>query len=828
VIGAVVAGPSFVPASADRSDTQPEHLTIKNAKMRSIGRKHQMKKTQKFSFLGTAAMATIMTSAFHAPMAMAQEQESEATRKLDTVTVTAQRREESLQNVPIQVSVATAEILSDKNIDNGTRFNVISPSIQLRTADEPAAGVRLLIRGLGTTGPSVSLEGGVGVFVDGVYRSRNGAALSNFLDYQSVQVLKGPQSTLFGKNTSAGAVLLTSTAPDLSETAGSYEMRLSNFDSRMFKGAVNLPLVDDKLAVRASLMGFNNGGYVENVLTGRTEDQTEGWAAKVSMLFEPSETMNFNLIADWSDTTGECCVRAVYTNQDSPVTNLLDALAAARGLPDTTLDYVNGGDFRTAVRNNGDLAMRDKGLTLRSEFDLGLGTLTSITAYREWFSRNRHEQALFSTVDVLAFSPQFESQQFSQELLFDTKISDSIDALFGVFYSDEDLLRQRTLINGADAQAFITGLTGIPSGATPGTVIQKEYIPGTAKSMSVFTNWTFALSDKWTLAAGGRLSKEEKTGSYDNIIDPPAGSAWTLINVFPAPAFSDSYDEDAFSGAISLSYNLSSNATIFGKFSRGFKAGGVILDSTAAGAPSNNPELGAGRVPKDPTYKSEFVNAYELGGKFVYWDGRASTNVSLFYNDIEDLQVPQFLGAAFSIVNSPSAEDYGVEIENSFVLSDYLTLNLAATYIPHAEYGFDADLENATSAGAAVSGERFLLTPEWASNATLDFEKPLSDRLALIASAGYQYTSEQRTNSGALPIQGSTGYIANQQPDTWLVDLSVGLKQLEQGWSLSAYCNNCSDERYVGAEFGATFQTGSYMGFPAAPRTWGVALRGKF
>ena len=781
--------------------------------------------TIRFLVMASTAMVMAMSSVQDVE---AQEDSGDVSRKLDTVTVTAQRREESLQEVPIQVSVATAEVLADKNIDNGTRFNVISPSIQLRSADEPAAGVRLLIRGLGTTGPSVSLEGGVGVFVDGVYRSRNGAALSNFLDYESVQVLKGPQSTLFGKNTSAGAVLLTSAAPNLSETAGSYEMRLSNLDSRMFKGAVNLPLIEEKLAVRTALMGFNNGGYVENVLTGRTEDQTEGWAAKVAVLFEPYDTVSFNLIADWSDTTGDCCARAVYTNTDGGVTRILDVLGAAQGLPNTTLEYINGGEFRTAVRNNGELALRDKGLTLRSEFELGAGNLTSITAYRKWFSRNRDEQALFSTVDVLPFSPQFQSEQFSQELLYDVQVSDSLDAIFGAFYSDEDMLRQRTLINGTDAQAFITALTTIPSGATPGTVIQKEYIPGTAKSMSVFTNWTFDLTDKWTFAVGGRLSKEEKTGSYDNLIDPPAGSAWTLINVFPAPAFSDSYEEDAFSGAASLSYHLSRDATVFGKFSRGFKAGGVILDSTAAGSPATNPELGAGRVPLDPTYKSEFVNAYELGGKFVYWDGRASTNLSFFYNDIEDLQVPQFLGAAFSIVNSPSAEDYGLEIENNFVLNDYLTLSLAATYIPHAEYGYDADLEMATSAGAAVSGERFLLTPEWASTATLDFERPFNDQVALIASAGYQYTSEQRTNSGALPTQGSTGYIANQQPDTWLVDLSLGLKQLEQGWSFNAYCNNCTDERYVGAEFGATFQTGSFMGFPAAPRTWGVVLRGKF
>ncbi len=775
----------------------------------------------------SAAAATALTAGFGSQIASAQEDVTTADRKLDTVVVTAQRREQTLQEVPIQVSVATAEILADKNIDNGTRLNVISPSVQFRTSDEPAAGVRLIIRGLGTTGPSVSLEGGVGVFVDGVYRSRNGAALSNFLDYESVQVLKGPQSTLFGKNTSAGAILLTSTKADLGEYKGSYEMRLSSFDGRIFKGSLNIPVIEDKLAIRTSLMGFNNGGFVDNVTTGRNEGQTEGWAAKTAVLFEPNERLSFNLIADWADTGGGCCATAVYTNKAAGLTSVLDGIIAANGLPDVTLDYLNNGDFNAASSQNSQLTLKDRGISLTTDIELGLGTLTSITAYREWISRNLNEPAFFSAVDVLPFSPSLETEQFSQEFLFDMEVTDSIDALFGVFYSDEDLLRQRTLFLGADAPAFFQAFLPPSVNFAPG-ILQQELIPGTAKSTSVFTNWTFDFGEKWTLAAGGRFSQEEKTGSYANIIDPPAGSALTAINVFPAPPFSDSFDEDAFSGAISLSYNFNPNATVFGKFSRGFKAGGVILDSTAAGSPATNPELNPGAIPLDPTYESEFVNSYELGGKFVYWDGRASTNASLFYNEVTDLQVPQFLGAAFSVVNSPSAEDYGLEIENRFAFNDYLTLDLAVTYIPHAEYGFDQELESATSAGAAVSGERFLLTPELASNATLSFEKPITDVLALTATAGYQYTSEQRTNSGALPIVGSTGYEANLQQATTLVDLSVGLKQLDQGWSFNAFCNNCTDERYVGLEFGATFQTGSFMGFPSPPRTYGVALRGTF
>lgn len=742
------------------------------------------------------------------------------------IIVTAQRRAENTQNVPIQISVANDEYLARNNIDNGARLTVLTPSLALRQSDSPSSGVRLLIRGVGVVGPSQTTEGGVGVFVDGIYRSRNGTVISNFLDYDSVQVLKGPQGTLFGKNTTAGALVMTSTKPDLNDVKGKYELRVGTYGEKLAKGSLNIPLITDQLAVRVSLMGQRRGGFIKNILSGVNENQDDSWAGKLALRFEPTDAIRFNLVGDWAESAGNCCNGAVYTYKGSAATGLIfGPLSASYGVRNVTDDYIINRDLVSSQTppTKGSFT-RDRGLSLNSEFDLGAGTLTSITGFRQ-YKTVLNQNSFFSPANILMNTVRFDTEQFSQEVLFDAKIGDRIKALFGAFYSNEDIVRERDLINGPQAAGLFSAFS-IPGVATPG-LFQSEHMDANAKSVSVFTHWSAEVTDQLTLAAGIRYSHETKSASYDNLIDPPAGSVWTNANAFPGPAYSSKFSTDAFSGTAIISYKASPDATIFAKYSRGFKAGGVIIDANAAGTPANNPDLGVGRVPLNPNYKNEFINSYELGGKFRFLDGRGSANMSVFYNDISGLQVPQFLGVAFSIVSAKSAKNYGFELESNFKVSDAVSLSLNGTWIPHAQYGKDPAIEG-TAAGRAVSGQRFLLTPELAASASINLDQPISDSINVTASLGVQYSTKQRTNSGALPIANANGYVANEQREMALVDASIGLKNIDDKWNISAYCNNCTNRHYVQTEFGAVFQTGSYMGFAAMPRTYGVSLRGKF
>ena len=512
-----------------------------------------MKKTSALRL--TIMGSTAASLAFAAP-AFAQEDAAAAAESDDNIIiVTAQRRDQNLQDVPIQVSVADSEFLASNNIDDGSRLNVVTPSLTLRAADDASSGVRLLIRGIGIVGPSSTTEGGVGVFVDGVYRSRNGAVLSNFLDFDSVQVLKGPQGTLFGKNTTAGAIVLTSTKADLYDAEGRYEMRLGKYNDRLLKGSVSIPLAEDQLAVRLSMMGFNKGGFVDNIVTGEKENQQDGWAGKIALRFEPSDGVRFNLVGDWSESGGNCCGAVINSFNGAALTGLIfGPLSAPYGVPNTTGEYINNGRFVSSSNNRIDSSTRDRGVSLNSEFDVGPGTLTSITAYREWRTRFNNASSFFSPADILRNNVRFDTEQFSQELLYDVDINDSINALFGAYYSNEDVVRERDLINGVDAPAFWSFIA--PGDATPG-LFQSEHMEANAKSLSFFTHWSAELAENLTAVAGIRYSRENKQASYLNAINPPAGSVWTVANSFPGPAFDNRYKTDAFSGTASLSYRFS-------------------------------------------------------------------------------------------------------------------------------------------------------------------------------------------------------------------------------------------------------------------------------
>ena len=217
---------------------------------------------------------------------------------LGDIIVTAQRRSENLQNVPIAITAASADMLAQARVDNIANIQAISPSITFRATNISSSTANVIIRGLGTTGNSRSFEGSVGVFVDGVYRTRAAAALQNFLDIDNLQVLRGPQGTLFGKNTTAGALLLASAKPT-DRIGGLVEMNYGNFNSVLVRGAANLP-VTDTLAFRIAGLASTRDGFYTDAQTGRDLNGDATQAVKAQLMFEPSADFSIRLIGDYS------------------------------------------------------------------------------------------------------------------------------------------------------------------------------------------------------------------------------------------------------------------------------------------------------------------------------------------------------------------------------------------------------------------------------------------------------------------------------------------------------------------------------------------------
>lgn len=747
---------------------------------------------------------------------------------LGDIIVTAQRRSENLQNVPIAITAASADTLAQARVDNIANIQAISPSITFRATNISSSTANVIIRGLGTTGNSRSFEGSVGVFVDGVYRTRAAAALQNFLDIDNLQVLRGPQGTLFGKNTTAGALLLASAKPT-DRIGGLVEMNYGNFNSVLVRGAANLP-VTDTLAFRIAGLASTRDGFYTDAQTGRDLNGDATQAVKAQLMFEPSADFSIRLIGDYSKGGGNCCY-ATSSFKAGPTQPLIDALTAALGLK---VPSAKPSDWEQTLNGNGRQTIKDYGGTALIDIGIGNSSLKSVTALRRFTVDQRDMDPDFSGADIFRYFESFDSRFFSQELTLNSKIEAlNADMVLGGFFSDEKLKMGRTLPWAVQGQVYwntLLGAVGIPAGTAQAPVgpWATEDMRGRAKSYAAFAHMDFALGTKVNVIAGLRYSVEKKRGSFRNpYFDPSPLAVFKLLGVQPGPAYDRSTTDKAVSGTFGLQYRPVDDVMLYATYNRGFKAGGVNIDANGAGTLVNNAAVfnslpaairGAffpgvtAQPPLSPVYKPETVNAFEAGAKFQYLDRRARTNIAFFYYDLSNLQIAQFVGLRFTVLNARAATDYGAEIENLFQLSDSLTLSIDGTYIPHAKYASDANID------PVLSNSRFRFAPELSGNVALNLDQPVGDDLNLVARVQYQYTSAQLISTASTARQGPVS----------LLNANLGVKLPSSNLTVEGWVQNLFDRTYFTQAFATPLQTGDENGYLGASRTYGIRLRASF
>lgn len=724
--------------------------------------------------------------------------------EIGEVIVTAQRRSERLMDVPIAITAANEETLLRVGVRNIENISTIAPSVNFQANKDASSSAIIQIRGIGTTGNAYSFEGAVGVFIDGVYRSRAGQALSSFLDVDSLQVLRGPQGTLFGKNTSAGAILLTSVRPSTDAIGGNVEAAYGNYDSYSVRGAVNLPL-SDQAAFRFAGVANGRDGYFHDT-TGKDLDSKNDYTLKAQFLVEPTNNLRVRLIGDYAHTGGDCCY-ATAERVSGPAQPLIDSLTRANGLTPPSPDK----DDRQAVLNDFGRSTRvnDYGAALNIDLDTELGTLTSVTGLRR-FTEDEMTDPDYSGADIIRIATHFKSSFISEELTFAGETKGAIKAkyVFGGFFSDEDLEVGRELYWGNQAQAFMNVLlraAGPPgtANAAPG-LLSVERIPATARSLAAFTHWTIALNDQLNMIAGIRYTRETKTGRLENpYFRDPVRDPFALLRVQPGRLYDARTVDNMVSGTLGLQYKPSRDAMLYLTYNRGAKAGGVILDVNAAGTP---------RTTANPTYRPENVDAFELGGKFRWMDGRANTNIALFYNRLTDLQVAQFLGLSFTVLNAPKAKSYGVEVDQTFNVNEFVNLSAGFQYLPEASFGVS------TLLGPPLSGRRFVSAPKFSGNAAVDLSYPLNSSIDVTARLQVDYRSTYITGT-------ATSF---EQPGFALLNANLGLKSTSNGWLIEAFGRNLTNVTYATFEGNRPLQSGSILSYLGAPRTYGVRVRYQF
>lgn len=777
----------------------------------------------------SAAVGAFLVMTAAPGIALAQDATDHTTNGLAEIIVTAQRRSENLQDVPIAITAANAEMLATARVENISNIQAVSPSITFRATNISSSTANVIIRGLGTTGNSRSFEGSVGVFVDGVYRTRAAAALQNFLDIDNLQVLRGPQGTLFGKNTTAGALLLSSASPSLSGPSGLFDASFSNYNNLIVRAAGNVPL-SDTVAFRIAGLASTRDGFYTDATTGKDLNDDRTQAVKAQLLFEPSADLSVRLIGDYSLSQGNCCY-ATSSFKAGPTQPLVDILTRLNG---GVVPSADPSDWEQTLNGDGRQRIEDYGGTMIIEAGLGGGTLKSVTAARKFTVDQKDMDPDFSGADIFRYYESFSSRFLSQELTYNTKLEGlNADAVFGLFVSDEKLKMGRTLPWASQGQAYwdtVLGAAGIPAGtarAAPGNWAIED-MRGKANSYAGFAHLDFKVSDKLNVIGGLRYSIEKKRGSFVNTyFDPSLFAVFTVLGLAPSPAYDKTTTNKALSGTFGLQYRPTDDTMIYATYNRGFKAGGVNIDANAAGTVINNTAFynslptfykalfyggAAAQAPLSPVYKPETINAFEVGAKVQYLDNRARTNIAFFYYDITNLQIAQFVGLRFTVLNARKAKDYGMEIENVFQLSDTLTLSADATWVPHAKYATDSAID------AVLSGQRFRFAPKLSANAALTLDQPIGDNLNLTARAQYQYTSGQYIN------QASTSQIGSVS----VVNANLGFKLPNSGLTIDGFVQNLFDRTYFVQSFPTPLQTGDENGYLGAPRTYGIRLRATF
>lgn len=739
--------------------------------------------------------------------------------QLEEVVVTAQRREESMQDVPIAVTAVNADELAATQVDNITNIQQLSSSIRFDVVNSAANSANIVIRGIGTVGNSRAFEGAVGVFVDGVYRTRAGQAMQNWLDIEGLQILRGPQGTLFGKNTSAGALILNSTTPSTEEFGVDYEMKVGNYGDRLIRSSINVP-IGDRAAMRVAALWGEQDGYIDDPNGGDYNDRAPR-GAKVQFLFEPTDTFSGRLILDWSEEDNNCCYGQL-DDIDGPTQPLINSLIQARGLqlPSDDLE-----DYEQVLSNPTDQTIKDKGAVLSLSWELAEDLeLKSISSYRDWEISQEGMDADFTGANILGITESLRTKMISQEFTLNGVVPafgpfEGGDYVVGLYYADEDIDAHHELWWGDQAQFYWDTLFFLSSGFPPGSVDAAEGqwsdvdMPADSESTAIFTHWNLDVTERFGLTAGLRYSSDKKNGAMQrNYFTPAPNAVFRAIGAQPGPEFDEDYQEEAVTGTLSAKYHFSDEMMAYATYSRGYKSGGVNIDNSGAGTNLNNPEEVPGAVPEDPTYEAEYVDGYELGLKSQYWSGRARSNLALFYNDITDLQLAQFQGTRFSVDNAPEATVYGLELENQFLLNETFTLAFDITHLMEARFGDDPEM-------GILADREFAVAPEISANLALSFDQPLGGSgMNLFGRVGVVYNSEIYSNtSNNQKVDAESEYAAN-----------IGLRSETGSWSVMAWCQNCTDNRYAKVHFDSPLQAGDFNAYVSAPRTYGITLRGHF
>ncbi|HBO6269452.1 TPA: TonB-dependent receptor [Pseudomonas aeruginosa] len=731
---------------------------------------------------------------------------------LGKVTVTARRREEDSQKVPTPITVLGGETLEAQCISRVQDLQQVLPSVNVAYIHARQSSVA--VRGIGNNPASDGLEGSAGIYLDNVYLGRPGMAVFDLLDIEQLELLRGPQGTLFGKNTTAGVLNISTRAPTFTaertvEVSGGQD---GYFQGR---GTVSGPL-GETLAGRLSAYRTRDDGYIKNIHDDNYLNGGERQGARGQLLFEPNEDFSLRWIADYNEEDSSNGSMVVYGGAERFWQRA--ALVGASPLRDPQRRKVN-------INGRQHVSVHQGGSSLEANWNLAGGyRLTSISAYRYWhFTPANDEQLNVSAINDTGV--EVHDRQFSQEIRLASPTGGAFDYVVGAYAFRQNLGNKTFTSYGPLADLYLLG-------ANLGA-LNDTYSKANGKietdSFALFAQGTWHLTERLDFTAGLRGTYEEKNAKVERFA-PLGGAAVGGVGAAVRNGQLGAYDSGdlsqynfAPSALLSLSYQFSDDLLGYASLSHGEKSGGVNL------AVGSAPSAGADSLLVGP----ERANDAELDLKSTLFDRRLLLNANLFWTGIHGYQATTLYQAPGStqlvqvLANAGSVRSRGLEFEATALPLRGLTLNFNGSYNDVTYLSFkDAPCpaEVSTRPGAPSScdltGQRVVGASKWIANLNGEYQWRLDDRFQPYVSASYAYRSAAEGTLDNSDLSKIDGYA--------LVNLAAGLRSdLGDGQlDTSVWLKNAFDKDYYLSAFASI--NGSYTASVGQPRTLGVSLRYDF
>ncbi len=780
------------------------------------------------SYVGYQTQETILTQQDGAERGPAEIRLVEGSNQLDDITITSRRRQESAQDVPIPISVIRGPLVEDAGAFNVNRLKELVPSVQLYASN--ARNTTLNIRGLGSTFGLTNdgIDPGVGFYVDGVYFARPAATALDFVDIEQIEVLRGPQGTLFGKNTTSGAFNITTRAASFVPGA-TFEVSYGNYNYMQAKASVTGPL-SKKLAARVSFSGTQRNGTLYNVRSQQSVNSLNNLGVRGQLLFTPSDNVKLTLIGDVTDQkpVGYAIVVAGVVTTRRAAYRQFNNIIADLGykLPSTNpFDRII--DHDTPSRAGNQLG----GVSLNADIKIGGGTLTSTSAWRYWKWDPLNDRDYIGLPVFTISAGNSKHDQYSQEIRYAGNLSSRVSGVVGAFYLYQDLKSDpvQTEEAGSAQWRFAQNSTST-LWKTPGLfdnfgIRTTNRIRST--SAAVFAQADWAITDKLHVLPGIRYNYDKKIANYSRQtyggLQTTDAALLALKNgVYTNQAFDVDVDENNVSGQVTLQYKASQRANAFATYSTSYKPIGVNI----GGLPT-----ASGRVLTElARVKPELVTHYEVGVK-TKPTFNSVLNVVLHNSDIKDyqtqVQTPEPGVNRGYLANAEKVRVWGIELDGNLRISNAFSVYGALAYtdakyvsftnapVPLEETGGEQAFKNisggdlpgvskwAGSLGGEVSGAGKFLAQD--------------GRFFFAADAYYRSGfSSSPSPSAFLNIDGYT-----------LVNARLGFRA-SNGTSIFLWTRNGLNQNYFEQLLPAPGNAGQYGAVLGDPRTYGVTLRYSF